>query len=54
VQPTHALTHLQLRQLEEKSRADLSILEDMQEFARARAKLELDHALSVQVSEPPT
>ena len=42
---------LQLRQLEEKSRADLGVLEDMQEFTRARAKLELEHAQSVQVSE---
>eukprot|EP00038_Savillea_parva_P009327 m.182779 g.182779 ORF g.182779 m.182779 type:complete len:911 (+) comp15626_c0_seq1:214-2946(+) len=34
----------QVRLLEEKGKADLSVLEDMQEFARARAKLEAEHA----------
>jgi hypothetical protein len=38
----------QIRLLEEKMKADLGILEDMQEFARARAKLEAEHALSLQ------
>mmetsp|Transcript_742 Transcript_742/g.2424 ORF Transcript_742/g.2424 Transcript_742/m.2424 type:complete len:931 (-) Transcript_742:4392-7184(-) len=38
----------QLRLLEEKTKADLSVLEDMQEFTRARAKLEMEHAHAVQ------
>eukprot|EP00039_Didymoeca_costata_P010234 m.137227 g.137227 ORF g.137227 m.137227 type:complete len:793 (+) comp14748_c0_seq2:111-2489(+) len=38
----------QLRKLEEKYKIEMSIMEDAQEFVRARAKLELEHAANLQ------
>ena len=37
-----------MRRIEEKYKFDLVVLEEMQEFGKARAKLELDYAAGIQ------